>query len=190
MKGMQGSFLSSIIFSILACDGDVVDSKGTNAAPTVLISSHAEGESFANGEVVTFRAVATDDDNEISDLTMAWYIGETTVCEQDLLDANGEQECTVEIVEGMASIVAEVRDPSDAAGRFELAFSIDTNQEPQAEIVEPIENSVFYANQSIVLEGLVSDFEDSAGDLHVEWRSTIDGVLGTVGASTNGTTKC
>ena len=139
MKGMQASLLSSIVFSILACEGDVVDSKGTNAAPIVLISSHAEGESFANGEVVTFRAVATDDDNEISDLTMAWYIGATTVCDEDLLDANGEQDCTVEIVEGMASIIAEVRDPSDAAGRFELAFSIETNQEPQAEIVEPIE---------------------------------------------------
>ena len=46
----------------------------------LLISSHAEGESFANGETVVFRAVATDDDNEVADLTMVWYIGATTVC--------------------------------------------------------------------------------------------------------------
>ena len=30
----------------MACEGDVVVSKGTNAAPTVLISSHAEGGVF------------------------------------------------------------------------------------------------------------------------------------------------
>ena len=59
MKCTQGILLSTTIFGLSACDSDVVVSKGTNAAPTVLISSHADGETFANGDVVTFRAVAT-----------------------------------------------------------------------------------------------------------------------------------
>ena len=80
----------------MACEGDVVVSKGTNAAPTVLISSHAEGESFANGETVVFRAVATDDNNDAADLTMVWYIGATTVCESAPVDDNGMQECSVD----------------------------------------------------------------------------------------------
>ena len=45
MRFVQLSLLSSTLV-LMACEGDVVVSKGTNAAPTVLISSHAEGESF------------------------------------------------------------------------------------------------------------------------------------------------
>ena len=67
MKFVQLSILSSLALAITACEGDIVVSKGTNAAPNVLISSHAEGESFASGETVLFRAVATDDDNEAAD---------------------------------------------------------------------------------------------------------------------------
>ena len=43
------------------------------------------------------------------------------------VDENGLQECSVTLTEGMTSIVAEVRDPSDEAGRFELAFVIDVD---------------------------------------------------------------
>ena len=132
MKFMQLSLLASIALAITACEGDIVVSKGTNAAPTVLISSHAEGQSFASGESVVFRAVATDDDNDTADLTMVWYIGATTVCELAPVDENGLQECAVTLTEGMTSIVAEVRDPSDDAGRFELAFFIDANSAPQS----------------------------------------------------------
>ena len=54
MRFVQLSLLSSTLV-LMACEGDVVVSKGTNAVPTVLISSHAEGESFANGETVVFQ---------------------------------------------------------------------------------------------------------------------------------------
>ena len=70
---------------------------------------------------------ATDDDNEPAELTMVWYIGATTVCELAPVDSNGLQECSVTLEEGMTSIVAEVRDPSNEAGRFErpsLSMSI------------------------------------------------------------------
>ena len=81
------------------------------------------------------------------------------------------------LTEGMSSIVAEVRDPSNDAGRFELAFFIDTNIAPQAQIVSPAAASVFYANQVVSFEGMVSDNEDNASDLEVEWRSSLDGTL-------------
>ena len=130
-----------------------------------------------------------DEDNDPSDLVMSWYIGATTVCEQTPLDQNGMQECTATLTDGMASIVSEVRDPSDAAGRFELAFTIETNQEPIAAIVGPSASSVFYANESILLEGVVSDPEDISTDLQVEWRSNLDGVLDTTPAAEDGTTS-
>ena len=112
-------------------------------------------ESPLNGETVVFQAVATDDNNDAADLEMVWYIGATTVCEAAPVDDNGMQECSVTLTEGMSSIVAEVRDPSNAAGRFELAFFIDTNIAPQAQIVSPTAASVFYANQVVSFEGMV-----------------------------------
>ena len=189
MKPVQLNLLSSIALALMACDGDVVVSKGTSAAPTVLITSHAEGESFANGDVVVFRAEATDDNNEAAELMMAWYIDGTTVCDLAPIDTNGLQECSVTIAEGMTSIVVEVRDPDDNAGRFELAFVIDTNASPLAQIVYPNASSVFYANQSIAFEGVVSDTEDDASTLQVEWRSSLDGVIHSTSADVNGRTS-
>ena len=189
MKFVHLSILLSLALTITACEGDIVVSKGTNAAPNVLISSHGEGESFASGETVLFRAVATDDDNEAAELTMVWYIGATTVCELAPVDSNGIQECSVVLEEGMASIVAEVRDPSNEAGRFELAFVIDSNASPLAQIEYPTASSVFYANQSIAFEGVVSDEEDDSAALLVEWRSSLDGIVSSTSPDANGRTS-
>ena len=109
---MQLSLLSSTLV-LMACEGDVVVSKGTNAsAPnTVLISSHAEGESFANGETVVFQAVATDDNNDAAELISRWFgmSGRRRCVDAAPVDDNGMQECSVTLTEGMSSIVAEVR---------------------------------------------------------------------------------
>ena len=189
MNLVKMNLLSSIVLMAMACEGDVVVNKGANAAPTVLISSHGEGEVFESGQSVTFRATTNDDDHDASDLTMVWYIGATTVCEEAFLDENGMQECSVDVAEGMSSIVAEVRDPDGAAGRFELAFTVSTNEAPTVEIIDPAAASIFYSNEAITLQGVVSDLEDDPTQLQVEWRSNVDGLLSSASPDSVGATS-
>ena len=46
-----------------------------------------------------------------------------------------------------------------------------------AEIISPVMEGIFYSDQLITFEGIVSDAEDDAEDLVAFWESNIDGVL-------------
>ena len=48
---------------------------------------------------------------------------------------------------------------------------------PEAEITAPTEDGVYYSDQLITFEGVVSDGEDVATDLTATWESSLDGDL-------------
>ena len=58
-----------------------------------------------------------------------------------------------------------------------MTLSVIPTESPEAEIVSPDGNDVYYSDQLIVFEGLATDVEDLSTDLVVVWESSLDGVL-------------
>ena len=70
----------SLLLSLLACNESVIE-KQDNTAPTILIGSHSPDAEILEGYIESFRATVSDDDNEFSELTVAWYVGDEIVCD-------------------------------------------------------------------------------------------------------------
>ncbi len=168
---------------VLACQesSSIDKTSGTNTVPTVVITSHTDGSVFEAGQTVVFRAQADDENHDALELTMAWYTGTveglTSQCIGTAVDESGEQACAIELTAGMSSIVAEVQDPTSATGIFSLAIDVTVNQPPTSMIEAPLEGTVVYANQEIVLSGRVLDADHDLSDVSVEWRSDLAGSL-------------
>ena len=50
-------------------------------------------------------------------------------------------------------------------------------ESPEAQITAPSADGIFYSDQLITFEGMVSDGEDVATDLVASWESSLDGEL-------------
>ena len=169
--------LCGLVSLLLACEGETVIEKMDNSAPTALIVSHSEGVSLEEGYVVNFRATASDQNDAVETLSMAWYVGQEVVCDWSAVSIGGDQSCSIEIVEGMTSIIAEVRDPEGAGGRSEIAIVVLPTEAPTVSIEMPLQGSRHYAEELIELSGIVGDAEDDVADLVIEWTSNLDGSL-------------
>ena len=55
------------------------------------------------------------------------------------------------------------------------------------EILNPIEAGVYYSDQKITFEGIISDAEDTVDQLEAYWESDIDGVLGDIDTQADST---
>ena len=67
--------------------------------------------------------------------------------------------------------------PGNAAGSDQISLTVVPTESPEAEITAPTEDGVYYSDQKITFEGVVSDGEDVATDLVVIWESDLDGEL-------------
>ena len=166
-----------LVSLLLACEGDTVIEKMDNTAPTVLIVSHSDGASLQEGYIVSFRATASDDNDAVETLSMAWYVGQDLACDWTAVSIGGDQTCDIEITPDMTSVIAEVRDPEGAGGRTEIAIDVIPTEAPFASIESPMQGARLYADQLVELAGVVGDAEDDLADLSIEWSSNQDGVL-------------
>ena len=171
---------------LLACNESVIE-KQDNTAPTILIASHSNGVEVLEGYVESFRASVSDDDNDYSELSVAWYVGEDIVCDWTEASPAGESFCDIVLNDEDTNIIAEVRDSLGAGGRSEIEVVVIPTEAPAAEILSPTQNSNHYSDQLIQFSGIVSDNEDNPQDLVVTWSSSLDGdlILDTT-ADTNG----
>ena len=64
-----------------------------------------------------FRAQASDTNDNIGDLQVAWYQGQELVCDWAVPFEEGDSYCDITIGASDARIIAEVQDPAGAAGR-------------------------------------------------------------------------
>ena len=153
------STLSSVI--LLGCTGESVLEKQDNAIPTILIASHSDGVEVQDGYVENFRATVADDDNDFSELSIAWYVGEELVCDWAAASPAGESTCEIVFVENDENVIAEVRDPNGAGARAEISISVLPTEAPTATISTPTSGSNYYSNQLLQFSGLVGDMEDN-----------------------------
>ena len=97
-------------FAFYACGGENVIESKQNTAPVVVIASHSPDAEILEGYAETFRATVSDDDNEFEELSVAWYVGETIVCDWETVNPAGESYCDISFEQEDNNVIAEVRD--------------------------------------------------------------------------------
>jgi hypothetical protein len=148
-----------------------------NAKPEATITSHEDGDVVSEGDVVTFWGVVSDPDHQTSSLLATWYLGGEKVCTAAPPTTDGMTSCEAQVGLDDTSVSLEVIDPKGAAGAAVVTLVIEPTDAPSASIVSPLAAGVYYADQLITFEGLVSDTEDVPDALTAWWESSLDGQL-------------
>ena len=100
----------------------------------------------------------------------------TSSCESATPDADGISLCDVVVPATASELTLEGKTPAMRPVAIGL-LTVTPTESPVAEITAPTADGVYYSDQLIVFEGSVSDGEDLAEQLTVEWESSLDGVL-------------
>ena len=174
---MRIYLLLGVSFALFACTAETVLDKTQNSFPTIGITSHGEGADILEGYTTNFRATAFDHEDGVEGVSVSWYKGTEMVCDWELVDAMGVSSCDMILNTQDSNIVAEVRDSQGAGGRAEVSVDVLPTEAPVANIVTPLNESFYYANQNIILSANVGDAEDAMEDLSIRWTSNIDGTL-------------
>ena len=164
------------LFFWLACESGS-NIKATNAAPTIAITSHQDGDTVYSGVDIEFRGTASDPNDISSDLDVEWRAGDRVLCPFAVPDIGGESMCIGALQEGEISVVATVRDDENSTSTSSVELSLVNSQAPQVSIREPVSTGVYYKDFLIAFEGEAQDAEDQPSSLTVVWESSIDGIL-------------
>jgi hypothetical protein len=173
----------SLLIALAGCNDNGVTA--FNASPEAAITSHVDGAEVFEGMTVTFRGSASDPDDATATLTTTWYLGTAEACPATLADATGVTSCDIAIGLDDTEVTLEVTDPGAASGSASITLTVVPTDSPDAEVVTPEASGVYYSDQKITFEGVVSDGEDAAEDLTAYWESDIDGLLKDVEAVPN-----
>ena len=168
-----------IPLTLLACAGDQ-GVKAFNAEPVGEITSHGDGDEVYEGYTESFRALVSDPDHTQDSLTVTWYAAGEVACEATAAESDGLSTCDVLIASDTTEVSLEVVDPGGAAGSARVDLTVIPTESPEAEITAPTSDGVYYSDQKVSLEGIVTDAEDASPRLQVSWESDIDGELSVV----------
>ena len=143
-------------------------------APTVSITSPADGSTFHVNESITFEGTASD--TEDGDLTadLSWN---SSI--DDFIGTGGSFSATLS--EGEHTITASVTDSGGNTGSASISIAV-VNDAPVVTILQPADGATFDSGASITFEGTASDTEDGNLTASLVWTSSIDDQIGT-GAS-------
>ena len=156
-----------------------------NARPEVTITSHADGDVLLQGETVNFSGIASDPDHQAQDLLATWRLGGAEICPATAPSSDGLISCQATVDLDDTSLTLEVVDPQGAAGAAVLTLEITPTDAPVVSIASPEPSGVYYSDQLISFEGLVSDAEDEPAQLEVWWESSLEGQLSVAAVPTS-----
>ena len=161
-------------------DGIVRASRNASAnPPSVTITSPGNGTLLSAG---AFDATWTGSDPDGDPLTYSvLYSNDGGSNWQTLATELAETKLTLDTDHlpggsGMLRVLASdgMLSGQDTSGTFAVPLHA-----PDAQMIQPAENQVFYPTQQVVLQGTAYDLEDgSMGDEAFEWSSSINGDLG------------
>ena len=87
-------------------------------------------------------------------------MGDEIVCPEATPDNDGGTSCELVVSIETTSIALEVRDLDNATGTDILSLNITPTASPEAEIIAPVTDGVFYIDQRVTFEGLDAEGED------------------------------
>ena len=152
-----------------------------NSSPEISIQSHGNNALVEAGNVL-FRAQASDANHLSQDLEVRWFLGEEEACEWESPDSSGESSCTISLLEGEHTIIAEVRDDEQAGGRAEVNIDVvspvvvEDIEPPTLEVYAPQDSSSYMFGTPISFQAIVF-YGGDMSTLSLAWSSNIDGPL-------------
>ncbi len=167
-----------LALALVACKGD--DGLTVhNADPVARITSHADGDTVPEQQLVILEGTASDPD--VNDtLTATWKAGDTVLCPATAPDGEGFTSCEARLEAGQGEIRLIVQDQDDASDFDSVSLDIVASDVPMVSISAPSASEDYYADALVSFAGTVSDTEDPAADLEVWWESSLDGRLESV----------
>jgi len=148
-----------------------------NANPEATITSHADGSELLEGYLVTFQGFVSDPDNTADQLLASWSLGGEQACPPLAPDSGGLTSCETVIGPDDTAVTLVVTDTRNAAGSDSVSFTVIHTDAPQATLISPEASGMYYSDQKLSFEGLVSDGEDDPTALLASWESDLDGSL-------------
>ena len=79
---------------MIACGGETVVEKQSNQLPSVQIQSHADEVVVQEGYTESLRALVSDGDHDLEELQVAWFSGETVICDWAAPSVSGDTYCS------------------------------------------------------------------------------------------------
>ena len=167
------------MFYLIACESDKSITI-QNPSPKADIISHDNGTDVLEGVSTIFVGSVTDSNHTPDQLTTIWYVNGEVVCDDVIPDENGQTECTMTLGLGDVEISLAVLDAENARAEDSIEVSIVESEPPLVTLVSPTVDGVYYSNQLISFEGVLSDAEDTPDLLEGYWASNIQGILNEV----------
>ena len=149
-----------------------------NAVPSANITSHANGDTVLEGDVVSLRGTVGDADHDAASLMATWTVDGTAVCGPEAPDAAGASSCDATFAPGGGKVILEVVDAGGASATDRVELQVIPTDAPLATIVTPTSDMLHYSDQPIAFTGTVADAEDAPTDLTVLWETDTSGDLG------------
>ncbi len=157
-----------------------------NALPEAVITTFRDGDQAPEGLPTAVHGVVTDVDDPEEELLTTWLVDGDVACEPAAPDSYGATWCEVTLGLGGGRISLEVVDPHQGTGVAFVDLDVVATAPPVVTIDAPTPDGAYTSGSLILLEGTVSDAEEPADALAVQWTSSVDGVLDTSPADTYG----
>ncbi len=161
-----------------ACTGDTVDSGVENAAPEVAITQPLDGDSWAEGESVSLRAVVSDDWTRVSELAVSWTVDDLGPLEGSSM-VNGNTiglDVTTVIPGGEHTLRLQVSDQDGAQTEAAIYFSVLSQEPPTVSLLDPEAEGIYGEGDRVPVEASFYDpDEESVADLVVSWGGVAEG---------------
>lgn len=176
----------SILFLLVACGGDV----GTGLQATIV--SPLAGDEVVEATPTLFEGMVTDDGKSLIRHNSVWKVNDRVACRWQDIELSGYTSCLISMRDGEGVISLEVEEPGLAGqlGRsFETSISVNLLPlpgTPNCDITSPLSGDSSESGSDIVLGVSISQLEETASGLNVQWSSSIDGDLGSSPVDDNG----
>ncbi|MDP6934586.1 MAG: hypothetical protein QGG40_16810, partial [Myxococcota bacterium] len=180
--------ISPLLVLLVACSDSTIGAR--NTGPEVQILSHETGQEVDAGLVVEFTGSGSDPDDAESELLGTWLVDGDEVCASASLTETGATSCELVLDAGDREIRLEVRDPGGAAASDlveVVAVEVEEEeQSPTVTILTPDQGALYDEGTTVTMSGQVSDGQDGAEELDVEFSVVTSDVFTAVEPDSSG----
>ena len=176
---MSRSSLLLLPFLLAGCPGpDTSIIQRANEGPEVIIWSPTSGESFDQGDEITFTGTVEDDRTAPEDIHLAWTSSiDGTIDSGFLAQDEGLVALVLDDLSlGEHVITLEAADSDNVSGSDSVTITVGQAEDtPEIEVLAPVDDDHGVQGESFGFQALVSDPQDAPEDLLVRLDSDLDG---------------
>jgi len=149
-----------------------------NTPPQVSIGTPSNGDSFTEGDPVSFSGTANDNEDGNISASLNW------TSNVDGAIGSGGNFSTSALALGPHTITASVTDSGGAPGSASIGITItppDANTPPQVSISSPSNGASFNSGAVVNFTASANDTQDGNITSNLAWTSSLDGAIGSGG---------